>query len=187
MKKFQAFTMAEAILVMTVLGIIATIMITTLRPSEFQEKGLQILAKKVLSEVDTATSNVLFNDSADSTFDHLYKDGSTDMFTVGGAGNIDASTELTKLYKKYVVTTRKAGAANNELNLKNGAYVLVMFQDVGGTVDSIFPGETNTTAVSAPYGFLQLDINGTGDTDGPNIIGKDKFLIPLAKNGIQYE
>ena len=60
----KAFTMAEAILVMTILGIIATIMITTLRPSEFQEKGLKILAKKVLSEVDTATSNVLgFNNA----------------------------------------------------------------------------------------------------------------------------
>ena len=58
MKK-KAFTMAEAILVMTILGIIATIMITTLKPAEFKDKGLKILAKKVLSEIDTATTQIL--------------------------------------------------------------------------------------------------------------------------------
>ena len=41
-----AFTMAEAIIVMTILGIIATIMITNLKPSEFRDKALLTQAKK---------------------------------------------------------------------------------------------------------------------------------------------
>ena len=51
LKKLIAFTMAEAILVMTILGIIATIMISTLKPAEFKDKALNIMAKKVLSEI----------------------------------------------------------------------------------------------------------------------------------------
>ena len=61
MRLNKAFTMAEAIIVMTILGIIATIMITNLKPSEFRDKGLQILAKKVLMQLDTATQQIMIN------------------------------------------------------------------------------------------------------------------------------
>ena len=62
----KAFTMAEAILVMTILGIIATIMITTLKPAGYKEDALKILYKKVLSQLDTATTQILVNSSAGS-------------------------------------------------------------------------------------------------------------------------
>ena len=50
-----AFTMAEAIIVMTILGIIATIMITNLKPAEFRDEALIVQAKKLLLEIDQAT------------------------------------------------------------------------------------------------------------------------------------
>ena len=192
-KKLNAFTMAEAILVMTVLGIIATIMITTLRPSEFQEKGLQILAKKVLSEIDTATSNVLFNDSADSTFDHLYENGSTNMFTVVAGSSEVESAMLADLYKKYLITVRRplsspyvSGFAypNAHLALKNGAEMAIVFSSVGSGFPTIFPGETNTVSTSVTHGIIVFDTNGG---DGPNILGKDVFQITLDKTGIKYD
>ena len=71
MKIKKAFTMAEAILVMTILGIIATIMISTLKPAEFKEKGLAVLAKKVLSEIDTATTQILLNNSSTKQYNSL--------------------------------------------------------------------------------------------------------------------
>ncbi|MBQ4646680.1 MAG: hypothetical protein IJB79_04970, partial [Candidatus Gastranaerophilales bacterium] len=72
----QAFTMAEAILVMTILGIIATIMITTLKPAEFKEKALKTLYKKVLSEIDTATTQILINNSREGDMNQLFLDSS---------------------------------------------------------------------------------------------------------------
>ena len=189
--KFKAFTMAEAILVMTVLGIIATIMITTIRPSEFQEKGLKILAQKVLSEIDTATQQVLFNDSADSTFDHLYEDGTTTQFTVSGYSDDNTNSELlADLYKKYLITIRRAPTskmpfitAGVPLVLKNGAEMGIWFK--GGSVfPTIFPGETNSVNVRCDYGFIVFDINGG---DGPNVMGKDQFWIPYDKYGIKYD
>ena len=71
MKIKKAFTMAEAILVMTILGIIATIMITTLKPAEFKKDSLEVLAKKVLSEIDTATTQVLVNNTKLGNFESL--------------------------------------------------------------------------------------------------------------------
>ena len=67
----RAFTMAEAILVMTILGVIAAVMITTLKPAEFKEKSLRVLAKKVLSEIDTATTQILSNDAKLGTMTSL--------------------------------------------------------------------------------------------------------------------
>jgi type II secretory pathway pseudopilin PulG len=79
LKKLKAFTMAEAILVMTILGIIATIMISTLKPAEFKEQAMRTMAKKVLSEIDVATTQILMNNTADGTFDTLYEAGSSNL------------------------------------------------------------------------------------------------------------
>ena len=65
--KLKAFTMAEALIVMTMLGIIATIMLTTLKPAEFRDRGLRVAAKKILSEIDTATTQILINNTQDGT------------------------------------------------------------------------------------------------------------------------
>ena len=59
MKKFKAFTMAEAVLVMTILGIIAAVQITVIKPAQFKDKGYQVLAKTIYGEIDTAIMQVL--------------------------------------------------------------------------------------------------------------------------------
>ena len=73
-KKFRAFTMAEAILVMTILGIIAAVMLSTLKPTKWKDKSYHVLAKKVLYEIDTATSTILTTNSKYNTFDSMVND-----------------------------------------------------------------------------------------------------------------
>lgn len=102
--------MAEAVLVMTILGIIATIMITTLKPAEFNEKTLAIMADKVMAEIDNATTMILLNDSSDGTMENLIAvDGTKFGVGVNNVGiTEDQKTEyLVNLYKKYLATTRK--------------------------------------------------------------------------------
>ena len=92
-KAKKAFTMAEAILVMTILGIIASIMITTIKPAKFKEEGLKTLAKKVLSGIDTATSQILINDSKLGTFNTL-------VTSTGGSTEFSTSSAATMVYYK---------------------------------------------------------------------------------------
>ena len=94
--KYKAFTMAEAILVMTILGIIATIMISTLKPAEYKDKALAILAKKVLSEIDTATTQILINNSQNGKMTALYIPNSSNTFQFK-----DNCEYVAQLYKKY--------------------------------------------------------------------------------------
>ena len=101
--------MAEAVLVMTILGIIATIMITTLKPAEFKDKALKVMADKVLGEIDNATTLILLNDSKDGTMENLIAvDGTIFGVTNNASGTRgEKSEQLAKLYKKYHATTRK--------------------------------------------------------------------------------
>ena len=57
---------------MTILGIIATIMITNLKPYEFRDKALQVQAKKILREIDEATQQIMINNTQNGKLDTTY-------------------------------------------------------------------------------------------------------------------
>ena len=188
MRLTKAFTMAEAILVMTILGIIATIMITNLKPSEFRDKGLQVLAKKILMQIDTATQQIMVNNTQNGKLTTVYAPGTTTQNTF--VSTTDAN--LQTLYKKYLVTTRKAcSSATNCTCFKSGSKVQVHLKDGGcmsirtGTsaTNTRFPGETANVSKAGTQGTIFFDVNSTEE---PNVVGKDQFTVPLNEDGIFY-
>ena len=186
--------MAEAILVMTILGIIATIMITTLKPAEFKDKGMDILAKKVLSEIDTATTMILINNSFDGTTKNLYEPGTSNVFQFK-----NNCAQVAKLYKRYLTATRKIyfnasskvwmpnqGGGNGPgfdeyFYLKDGVWVGIKCGEV--YVRTRFPGEATPTLANVTQGRIIFDINGEEE---PNADTKDVFMLPIGDNGIMY-
>ena len=188
----KAFTMAEAIIVMTILGIIATIMITNLKPSEFRDKGLQVMAKKVLMQLDTATQQIMVNNTQNGKLTTVYVPNSTTQVAFGA---MDA-TNMSVLYKKYLVTTRKACdtadcgcnsfAGNYKFHLKDGACVSLRLLATPATMTATrFPGEVNDVNTTAKgLGYFHFDVNGL---DEPNVMGKDRFKVPINDDGIFYD
>ena len=192
----KAFTMAEAILVMTILGIIATIMITTIKPAQFKKQGFRTLAKKVLSGIDTATTQIIINDTKLGTFDSLITSsgGSTEFKT-----NATATMEY---YKKYLTTIRTevndesfcktagTGAVLENVAavyLKDGACIGIVATEAYKTsgYNTIFPGETSTALTNnITQGLILFDINGDEE---PNTIGEDGFILPVGADGIMYD
>ena len=205
--KFMAFTMAEAILVMTILGIIATIMISTLKPAQFKDKGLQIMARKVMSEIDTAITQILINDTIDGDLSYvvdLDNPGSTFIF---GAPSKDV--ESIKLLKKYLSATRQelsddsfcrntlAGykiPIDRVFYLKDGACV-----GMQSHLDSEHPATRFIMPGEKSVGYMSCSCEDTGikllftihiDTNGdekPNALGRDQFIFPIGNRGIIYE
>ena len=188
MKIKKAFTMAEAILVMTILGIIATIMITTLKPAEYKDKGLAIMARKVLSEIDTATTQILINNSAAGNTSTLYEPGTSTVFSLATSSQDD---KIGKLYKRYLTATRQAcndancpcNSYSNKFYLKDGACMGITTGVPAANVNTWFPGETNFTSMKPTHGMIFFDTNGE---DEPNVMGKDQFILPIASEGVQY-
>lgn len=193
----KAFTMAEAILVMTILGVIATIMITTIKPAEYKEKALKIMAKKVLQEIDQATMLIQANDTLDGSFYQLVSTYGSHFSINQGDTNLGDSNNLLALYKKYLTTTHKdcgtsCACQNMTLGtnatgvafayLKDGACIGLNVAAQAG-MNIIFPGETKTGTARVD-GFIGFDTNGDEE---PNMFGKDRFILPLSKEGIQYD
>ena len=197
----SAFTMAEAILVMTILGIIATIMITTLKPAEFKEKALKTLYKKVLSEIDAATTQILINNSREGDMNQLFLDSSSGYFSFGSDWN-----KTQQLFKKYLSTTRQpydssiqmgsfstsvqgSPTANSQtppFHLKDGA---LLFLGTGEKYQ-VSPSASGTITVDgcemskSLLGIITVDINGEEE---PNTPYKDQFNFPISSKGIEYE
>ena len=188
----KAFTMAEAILVMTILGIIATIMITTLKPAQFKDKGYKILAKKVLSEIDTATTQIIINNTKLGSFSSMVMDNGTETQFSSSA------TNTMNFYKKYLTTLRTTvetnsfcttGGADPSMDataayLKDGACIGIKAHVFTENAQTRFPGEENDFALMPEQGLILFDINGQEE---PNTIGKDRFILPVGDEGIMYD
>ena len=200
--RLKAFTMAEAILVMTILGIIATIMITTLKPAQFKDKGLEIMARKVLSEIDTAITQILINDTQDGSLKKML-DSDYPGATYDFADPLDVNV-TTKILKKYLSATRQEVSnssfckTNNAtaFYLKDGACIGLLTTNAEA-VNTSFPGETSEVLFSVGLGqgdatqgsqhaiaALYIDTNGD---DEPNVILKDRFVFPIGIHGIKYD
>ena len=71
MKK-RAFTMAEAVLVMTILGVIATIMITTLKPADFSPADRAKIQTEMKAVYDAAKSCPEAHAFVDNLIERIY-------------------------------------------------------------------------------------------------------------------
>ena len=189
MKKSKAFTMAEAVLVMTILGIIATVMITTIKPARFKEQGYKVLAKSVYASIDTAVTQILVDKAPFNKLDQVYKSGSnSETFNMSlNSGTPKQGALFVALLKDYMATARGDIPAvctgvsyDATVLLKNGACMAVKSGSV--TAATWIPGENSQTdSATYSYGMIFLDTNGQ---DEPNVIGTDQFYIPLDENGI---
>ncbi|MBR6298245.1 MAG: hypothetical protein IKR34_03275 [Candidatus Gastranaerophilales bacterium] len=186
--KYKAFTMAEAVLVMTILGIIATVMITTIKPARFKEQGYKVLAKSVYASIDTAVTQILVDKAPFNKLDQVYKSGSsTELFNMNESDS-SQNEEFIKLLKDYMATAR--GDIPNVCNktgyssilLKNGACIGVIAGTTSEQIETWIPGEESSSQMYLSYGNIFVDINGD---DEPNVLGKDQFNIPLNINGIE--
>ena len=194
----KAFTMAEAIIVMTILGIIATIMITNLKPAEFRDKALLVASKKLLREIDEATNQILLNNSYNGSMTMLYEPDSTNIFQLK-----DNCEHAATLYKKYLVKTRKnhknviyqnrniwlMGDGSDSLvfqkafMLKDGAFFGISCNT--GKERTCFPGESQLIQTQkTTLARIIYDVNGEEE---PNLPCKDIFAIPIGEYGIEYD
>ena len=191
-----AFTMAEAVLVMTILGIIATVMITVMKPAQYKERALKIKTTKIINDIDQATDFILMNHSKDETMFHLIGEDGVE-FSICNPLNKADSDRLAGLYKKYLQISRKECKGEsctcyknanftrdrgNLFYLKDGACVAI------GTMKtvsiSLFPNDITYTKLKDLCGIIDIDVNGN---DEPNDYAKDKFLLRYNKFGIAWD
>ena len=162
MKK-RAFTMAEAILTMVILGVIAAIMIANLKPVQYRNEGFKVTAKKVYSELDDVINTILVSCSSDMTISKIYNDcdakngGSVHVF-----GTLASDATLLKSYIRDIgdcdSSLPEGYTASTKFKLKNGACLALKSKTVW------------------------MDVN---DKQGPNSVNLDQITITIDEEGIK--
>ena len=101
LKKYLAFTLAEAILTMMILGILAATMVTTLKPSQYKQQAFDTQKRKMYSEIDGILTTILTDCTADTSLKTIYEncDRTTTPFVVLSAAT---RNKFAQLFNNYV-------------------------------------------------------------------------------------
>lgn len=161
MKK-RAFTMAEAILTMTILGVIAAIMIANLKPVQYRNEGFKTTIKKVYAELDDVVNTILVTCTSGMNLGAVYNDcdakdgGATHAF-----GSAASDATLLKTYIRDIGDCDSALPTGyvSKFKMKNGA------------------------CVSLGSNTIWIDVN---DKQGPNTnnANLDQYTLTVGSEGI---
>ncbi len=181
MKLKKAFTLAEAILTMTILGIIAAVMITTLKPSQYKGQGYLALKQRIYTELDDVSQTILVECCNKMSFASVYGQSTScartqayytfDANVVNKYSNYMRGTVNSASCPKVTITADFNQAAS--IKLKNGACVWFRAVPSG---ESGYNAENN-------IGKILIDVNGK---EGPNAVGSgnDRVILDVGVDGI---
>ena len=200
-----AFSMAELLIALTVLGVIAAVMMGIVKSSSQVGKSMVILSKKTLNNLENAMNNIVVTHVAADDFTKLKDD-----YGYFSIKDEDSTSRMTGLFKKYLliidkeVDTSKEYFSNNIIDY-NGSSLGINLKDTysnffymyNGTLvgmrlygscdaeeeNAITPDSKEIYKVNNICGSIFYDVNGRAK---PNKLGLDQYIIPFSKDGIRY-
>ena len=203
--KKQAFTLAEIMIVLTIIGIILIGIISSLRSNNVEEELYIKSGVNTLNQIDFATRRLLAKSSRAYSMLAL-KDASGNEFSITADG---ADTKLNTLYKKYLVGMRKTSLSNTYkttvlddkaktlsskgikvstfpygFTLKNGAYFALKLNKNCTTSETyiVHPVYTDKRTETNSCGLIFYDVNGEKK---PNVLGIDQYIVSIGKIGLK--
>lgn len=199
--KQKAYTLAEQLIVIVIIGFIATIMTSTFKTSNYKIEVLQRAAKAQYVQIDFATKNLLAKHSKNYNFFTLFDESG--VFSATDSSSLD---RIVQLYRKVLVGKKNSSwdstYSANELTdgttsitgltpssytgfiLKNDAYFGVRLNgDCNTQIDYLFsPSTPEKKTKTKTCGTLFFDVNGE---DSPNFLGIDQYIIAFGKFGVK--
>ncbi len=203
--KKLGFTLSEAIIVIAIIGLIATLCVAGLRFFNPTEKNWRTLSEKMAVNFEDATTQIFVNNAVLDDFTNLV-DGK-DHFSIEDS---DATPKMANLYRKYLSDIVMNVDMTNEyfskdlldydktslgINLKD-TYSEFFYVNDGMLMGLRFYSSCNASEMNANppehRGKFQVDgICGSVFYDvnafqKPNKLGSDQFIIPIYKRGVKY-
>ncbi len=188
MKKY-AFTLAETLLTMTIIGICAAMLISTIKNVNPSGQADAIMAKKAVTTFTDGTRQIMVHYAKNFKMNDLYTDSEKTKACTTAACLFD-------LYGKFIQISKTLDA-DTAGNFGTGVGVYGQVSDglvfglkydqkcaIGETIftapasGDVSGSDPVSTTVSGACGIIYYDVNGK---KGPNIDGKDRFAMPIFK------
>ncbi len=186
--RYNAFTLAEVLITLGIIGIVASMTIPTLI-NKYQEKVTVTRVKKFYSMMSQALQFAIAENGPVDTW----------SYTSNGQYDEESSKEFTNYFKKYLKVSKdcanESGCIANsrvkylhgqdtwsnydtdkhyKMILMDGSYLWIRNNYIGCTTAD---GEKPNVC-----GLMWLDVNGKSE---PNTFGKDIFVFHIMKNRIE--
>ena len=203
--KNQAFTMAETLIAIVMLGVLGACALSTLRPANIKKDALIKSGASALLQINFATKQILAKNSVNYQMTKLLTTAGA-QFSINDSG---ADAKLAPLYKKALYESRKntipatytalslkneeGSAVGSSLKVssftqgfktKNGTYIAFMLYDNCTTNETYIydPSAPELRTAKKSCGLIFFDVNAE---ESPNIIGIDQYIVPIGKLGIK--
>ncbi|OGI26868.1 MAG: hypothetical protein A2287_06530 [Candidatus Melainabacteria bacterium RIFOXYA12_FULL_32_12] len=180
MKIQKAFTLAEAVITLTIVGVIAALTIPSLIVKVTDDE-LATKWKKTLSELSAATQKIDMRNEIDTSSHSNLRNEYAEVMNFIATGNFDTLVgDVTyKGYKGGNVWDSDAFSAGQ---LPSGA--VVGFWPYSAACTSTSTAEYGVGTLTGVCAELDVDVNGD---DPPNMMGKDFHLAWLIKKDGVYQ
>lgn len=203
--KNKAFTMAETLIAIVMLGVLGACALSLIKPSNIKKDALTKAGSSVYLQIGFATKQILAKNSLNYQM--------TKLLTLSGVqfsiNDEEADEKLAELYKKALYTSRNstvpatytALSLKNEegsvvgssltvsnftqgFKTKNGAYMALMLHDNCTTNETYIydPSAPELRTAKKSCGLIFFDVNAD---KAPNIVGIDQYIISIGKLGIK--
>ena len=202
MKK-RAFTLAEQLFVIIIIGVFAAVMINTMKPGNVRKDVFKKTANSAYIQIEVGFRALVAKNTKNYTLTRMVD--SSGEFSVASSGSV---TRMVNLLKKNIVAQRNSTLdstySGKELKneagtvissglkpssftgfiAKNGMYVGIKLHNNCTTqIGYIYnPAEIDTRTVANTCGIVFFDLN---QKEEPNIIGVDQYILPIGKYGIK--
>lgn len=208
--KNHAFTIAEVVIAMTIVGILAVLLLTTINNKSLDDKTSIAQAYKVLDSFEQASAKIrdMEPDKCPTGAFIAEVTGSYEFALINSDGTTMNTAQVYELYSKYLkfsntspidfcantgyCTLVNEAAEDDEdkidtnnikgAKLPTGAYIGFEVTGIADCPDYYLPEyEDIKTGEGKCWGKLYVDTNGTKE---PNELGKDVFIFGLGEGGI---
>lgn len=192
----KAYTLSEALITVTVMGILISAVITNFKPNSIKNEALQVAGMDAYGHIDRVTKMILTRHSTLYRMDSL-KNVSGTTFTLSDANK---NAYISALYKKYLgPNTKTVDATYTDITLtgslkisnfsngvfsKNNMYVAFKFNTNCTTTESTVysPVTPNVHNPTNSCGLILYDVNGT---QGPNVLNTDIYIVSVGRHGLK--
>ena len=196
----KAFTLVEQIVVLILVGVIASAITTVVKPTEISNEAVKKAGKSLFVQVEFATTQMVAKNTKNNTLTRMID--ASGEFSIASSSSID---RLIALYKKNLMGLRniELDSTYASLNLtdgpntlslkasdfkgftlKNGAYFGIKLNDNCSTeITYIYdPSTPDLRSKKNTCGIIFFDVNSETK---PNQLGYDQYIIGLGKRGIR--
>lgn len=177
--KKTAFTLAETLITLGIIGIVAAITIPTLI-TNYQKKVIPTKLKRAISVMNQAYKSA-YDDIGEATPSEVRNMGGVEYVKKYWAPYLKISnicdSYTTCGYKRSRPFKELDGSTYTQHTIKNIDGHVVWFQTIDGYVYAVWYYEMSPGSIAS---FMYVDVTGG---DGPNIFGHDVFVISRVIDG----